>query len=127
MLRSGALACALILACAGAVRAQTPNLSSLHDALRLTAQQEDAWRAYVRAVSPDPSMAERRRAAMQMTPSLDTPRRIDLATAVMEEELAGFRRHGAAVKAFYNQLTPEQRTVFDRQTLQLAPTEPPSR
>ena len=53
-----------------------------------------------------------------MMASLPTPRRIDLATAEMEADLAAMKKAGAAVKVFYKQLTPAQQAVFDRQTLQ---------
>ena len=112
-------AVAAVLSLAGAAQAQPVNLSSLHDALHLSAAQEDAWRAYTAAVAPDPFADARRRSAMQMLPSLPTPRRIDLITAAMQQDLSSFQRQGQAVKAFYNVLTPQQQAVFDRQTLQL--------
>jgi hypothetical protein len=109
-----------LLAVAGPAGAQTANLSSLHDALHLSAAQEAAWRTYVAAIAPDPSAAARRASAMRMIPTLTTPRRIDLMLAAMEQDLAAFHRQGEAVKAFYAQLSPDQQRVFDRQTLQLS-------
>ena len=46
--------------------AQTPDLSSLHDALHLTAAQEDGWRSYRASIMPDPSTEARRRSAAMM-------------------------------------------------------------
>jgi hypothetical protein len=101
---------------AGAASAQAPDLSALHDALHLTAPQEDAWRAYTSAIAPDPEAAARHRAAAMMIPTLPTPRRVDLIDAEMAEDQAVVRRQGEAVKAFYATLTPEQQRAFDRQT-----------
>ena len=98
--------------------AQTPDLSSLHDALHLTAAQEDGWRGYRAAITPDPSTEARRRSAAMMMSTLTTPRRIDLINAEMEEDFAAMRHQGQAVKAFYATLTPDQQRTFDRQTLQ---------
>lgn len=100
-------------------QAQRANLMALHDALHLTPDQEPAWRAYLAATAPDPQADARRQAAVAMIPNLPTPRRIDLITAAMQQDLDAFRREGAAVKAFYAILTPAQRATFDRQTLQL--------
>jgi hypothetical protein len=34
----------------------------------------------------------------------------------MSQDIADFHRQGEAVIAFYNQLTPDQQAIFDRQT-----------
>jgi hypothetical protein len=95
----------------------TPQLNRLHDALHLTSAQEPAWRAYERAIAPNPDVEARHRATDQMLPSLPTPRRIALIAATMDADAADFRKQGAAVTAFYSQLTPAQRRTFDAQTL----------
>ena len=111
-------ACALTLAAAAAhAQTQGPNLSTLHDALHLTAQQEDAWRAYRAAITPDPQAEARHRQAGLMLANLPTPRRVDLIDAEMQEDLATLRRQGQAVKSFYAVLTPAQQHTFDQQTL----------
>jgi hypothetical protein len=113
---SSAFAALSLSAFAGAASAQAPDLSALHDALRLTPPQEDAWRAYTAAITPDPQAEARHRAAAMMIPTLPTPRRVDLINAEMAEDQAAVRRQGEAVKAFYATLTPEQQRTFDRQT-----------
>ncbi len=107
-----------VFALAGAVHAQTPDLSSLHDALHLSAAQEDAWRAYRAAITPDPQAEARHRSAAMMMTTLTTPRRVDLVDAEMEQDLMLVRRQGEAVKAFYATLTPDQQRAFDHQTMQ---------
>lgn len=105
---------------AGFASAQTPapQLTSLHDALHLAADQEPAWRAYVGAISPDPESQARRRAAAEMMANLPTPRRVDLIDAQVDADTAALHRQGRAVKAFYAALTPEQQATFDRETAQ---------
>lgn len=48
--------------------------------------------------------------------SMTTPNRLDWTTHQVEADLADLRRQGPAVKAFYAQLSPDQRRAFDRLT-----------
>ena len=111
------LALALVAPAAGAQQAPI-RLTQLHDALRLSPEQEDAWRSYTAAVATSPQADARHRVTQQMLPKLATPRRIALLNAAMDQDLADMRRQGEAVLAFYGRLKPEQQAVFDRQTLQ---------
>jgi hypothetical protein len=95
-----------------------PRLNQLHDALHLSAAQEDAWRAYTAALQPSAGAQARHEQTQALLPRLTTPRRIALLDATMQQDVADMRRQGQAVIAFYNALTPEQQAVFDRQTLQ---------
>jgi hypothetical protein len=108
----------LCLATSAAAQPAPPRLGQLHDALRLSAAQEDGWRAYEAAIGPSPQGDARHRAAQALLPKLTTPRRIALLNATMEQDLADLRRQGDAVIAFYQRLSPEQQATFDRQTLQ---------
>lgn len=92
-------------------------LAALRSSLHLTAGQEDAWRAYVAAATPDQVALARRQAADRLIPQLSTPRRIALADAAMTADLADFRRRAAAINAFYARLTPDQQRIFDQKTL----------
>ncbi len=102
----------------GVARAQSasPDLAALHDALHLTVQQEDGWRAYRAAITPDPQADARHRQAAMMLATLPTPRRVDLIEAEMQEDAATLHRQGQAVKAFYSTLSPSQQRTFDQQT-----------
>jgi len=108
---------ALLLAPAGAVMAQARDAAELHAALHLSLEQETAWRAYQQALEPDRVSQARHQSAQMMMAGLTTPRRIDLIEANMQADLEVMRRQGEATKAFYGSLTPEQRIVFDRETL----------
>jgi methylphosphotriester-DNA--protein-cysteine methyltransferase len=115
------LAASLVsLSTASAALAQTQqqpeDLTRLHDALNLSQSQENAWRAYVAAIGSDPQTEARHRSASRMMQSLTTPRRIDLIEAEMQADMLAMRRQGAAVKAFYAQLSPGQQHTFDTLT-----------
>lgn len=103
-----------VLAAEPAVSAQ---LARLHADLRLTPAQEAAWAAYTGAIAPSAEVEARHRATDRMLPSLTTPRRIALIAATMAADEADFRKQGAAVNAFYDQLTPAQQKTFDDETL----------
>ena len=110
----------LALAAGGAARAEqavSAELLRLHDDLRLSDSQELAWRDYTRAITPSPDTVARHKATNQLLPLVPTPRRIALIEATMTQDMVDFQRQGAAVKAFYARLTPEQQSTFDRDTL----------
>ncbi|MDB5445195.1 MAG: hypothetical protein JWQ97_512 [Phenylobacterium sp.] len=132
-----ALIVSVVLLQAGAAAAQqaiSGELIKLHDELRLTSDQEAAWRTYTLAIAPSPQMQARHRAAAELLPLEPTPRRIALLQANMAADQADFKRQGAAVVAFYDELTPDQQRTFDRETLPspgpaqtAAPSAPPQR
>ena len=115
-----ALVCCLALWAPGAVaaaeQAVSADLLRLHEELHLSDGQEAAWRDYTRAIAPDPQAEARHRAAAELMPAVPTPRRIALMQATLESDAADFRRHAAAVIAFYGQLTPAQQRTFDLET-----------
>ncbi len=96
---------------------QQAEVSRLHDALHLSASQEEAWRRYAAAIAPNPQIDARRRAAEELMPTLPTPRRVALMASTMAADEADLKQQGAAVTEFYNQLTPAQQQIFDRETL----------
>ena len=118
-MRWAILGLALLLPSAALAADQAVNaqLIRLHDDLKLTSAQESAWSAYTRAIAPNPEVEARHRATDAMLPSLTTPRRISLIAATMAADEADFRKQGAAVSAFYDQLTPAQQKTFDAETL----------
>ncbi len=86
------------------------HLAKLHDKLKLTAQQEPAWKAFTDKAKPD---LAKRQAAREELSKLATPARLDRMLALMKEGEARMAEHAAAVKEFYAQLTPEQQKLFD--------------
>jgi hypothetical protein len=106
----------LALAGAAAAQSASPQLSRLHDDLRLTPGQQGAWDQYMAATNDGGQMQARRLAAEELLPQIPTPRRLALMEATMSEELADFRRQSEGIKAFYGRLTPDQQRIFDRDT-----------
>ena len=92
-------------------------LQHLHDALNLRADQDAAWRDYMRSTVPDPEEMAQRRDGMQRMSGLNAPARVDLSIQMMRIDLASLQRRGAALKTFYSSLTPEQQAAFDRETM----------
>jgi protein CpxP len=116
------------LSVATAAQAQTaPNspssgLQALHDALMLSPDQTTAWIAFRQAEQPDPDQEARQRSAAGLMPTLRAPQRVDLTIAAMEADLQTLKTRGAALKAFYAQLTPAQQAIFDSKTAPHAPS-----
>jgi hypothetical protein len=109
------------LALAGSAAYAQPNTGRLHDALNLSPQQDQAWRAYQGAIAQDPQQRARGEQAQMLMPTLPTPRRLALIRAQMQSDMAVFEQNSQAVLAFYAALSPEQQRVFDRETSQPAP------
>lgn len=84
----------------------------LHDALKLTPDQEPAWQKFIG--SPQgPARADRgsREDWVKMT----TPERAEKMLDLAKQRQERMAEHVAALKAFYSTLTPEQKKVFDEQ------------
>lgn len=85
----------------------------LHDALKLTPQQEPAWNTFQEshpfagnAQRPDPAdMAK-----------LSAPERAEKMLEFQKQHQEAMSQHVSAMKDFYAQLTPEQKKTFDEQT-----------
>jgi hypothetical protein len=118
--------CCLWLAVATSATAQVSQASvtRLQQALHLSPQQMDAWRAYQAATAPNTQEQAREASARQMLPQLPTPRRIALMQAVLEDRLAEFRRRSTGIETFYGKLTPDQQRIFDQETSPPASRDP---
>ena len=107
-----------------AARAQDPQgAPPLPYLLRLQPGQAEAWRAYRDELALERvDGAEAAVEAGQLN-AMTTPQRIDHQLAQLPRQEAQMRRQAQAVRAFYAQLSPDQRRMFDRVTR--APTPPP--
>ena len=86
------------------------HLAKLHDKLKLSAQQEPAWKKFAavdpmadKSLRPDPAEMEKLNAPQRMEKGLEHLK-------VMETKLS---EHLAALKEFYAVLTSEQQKTFD--------------
>jgi len=89
------------------------HLAKLHDKLKLTAQQEPAWKKFTannpmadKAARPDPAEMQK----------LNAPQRLEKGLEHMKTMETRMTEHLAALKEFYATLTPEQQKTFDEQT-----------
>ena len=83
----------------------------LLEALKLTPDQEPAWKKFV--VSESPAPISRAAAKPEDWSKLSSPERADRALEMMKERQTRMGEHIVALKEFYAVLTPEQRKIFD--------------
>jgi periplasmic protein CpxP/Spy len=91
-------------------------LAALKQKLQITAAQESAWNSFAAAMQPPANMQRPDRQALA---SMSAPDRIDQMRAMRDRRNAEMDRRGEATKAFYAQLTPEQKKTFDAQTARM--------
>jgi hypothetical protein len=84
--------------------------AKLHDALKLNAGQETAWKAFSEKTKPQPRPARPDWAEFS---KLSTPDRMEKMLSVMREGVNQMSARVAAVKTFYAKLTPDQQKTFD--------------
>jgi hypothetical protein len=89
------------------------HLTTLHEKLKLTAQQETAWKKFAankpmfdKTNRPDPAEMQK----------LNAPQRMEKGMEHMKAMETKMTEHLAALKEFYAVLTPEQQKIFDEQT-----------
>jgi len=117
LLRASALCICLFTVAAHAQAPETQMLERLHGVLNLTPTQEDGWKTLEQAYAIDPQeIAQRRNTAATMS-TLTAPQRVDLSINLMKADLESLERRGVALKAFYGTLSPQQQSIFDRETL----------
>lgn len=89
--------------------------AALKAQLKLTPAQEPAWVAFMEAHKPPAGKMGKHE--MPDMSKLTTPERVDKMREVhaqrVSERTAEMEKKGAAVKAFYAALTPEQQKLFD--------------
>ena len=88
------------------------HLATLHDKLKLSAQQETAWKKFAASEPmrgnlnrPDPAEMEK----------LNAPQRLEKGIEHMRTMETKLTEHLKALKEFYAVLTPEQQKTFDDQ------------
>lgn len=90
----------------------------LKAALKLTPEQEGAWKQFTDATQPDPKAWPR--FDRNEWDKLATPQRLDKFQALRKERDERMNKHVEAIKQFYAVLSPEQQKVFDAQQLRMA-------
>jgi hypothetical protein len=89
-------------------------LGDLKTKLKLTKEQEPAWAAFSDKMKTESkSMAETREKMWQEKPGT-SPERLAKAADAMKERAQAMADMAATVKTFYDTLTAEQKTTFDK-------------
>jgi Spy/CpxP family protein refolding chaperone len=86
----------------------------LHDTLKLTPAQEASWAAYSAAIKP---AARPERGARADWKALAAPERMAKRIEMTKEHLAMMESQLAATTTFYGTLTPEQKKLFDANSM----------
>lgn len=90
------------------------HMSDLKDKLKLNPQQEATWNSFARASKAGMySMGGDRKATRGEFEKLKTPQRLDKRLAMSDIRRAKMLERSRATKAFYAQLSPQQKAVFD--------------
>jgi protein CpxP len=92
------------------------HLAALKQKLQITASQETAWNSFTAAMQPPANMQHPDPRSMA---GMTTPDRIDQMRAMRDRRNAEMDRRAEATKAFYAQLTPEQKKTFDTETARM--------
>lgn len=88
--------------------------AQLHDKLKLTAQQEPAWKTFTEATQPHhPGAMQDRQAEHKAMMAMSTPARMEKMLEHAKDRLSRMQHHLDALKTFYAVLTPEQQKIFD--------------
>jgi len=86
----------------------------IHDALKLTPEQEKAWTKYQES---HPFGQQGMRNQQADLAKLSAPERADKMLEMQRQHQDAMGKHVAAMKDFYAQLTPEQKKTFDEQSM----------
>lgn len=81
----------------------------LHDTLKLSAAQEPAWKSFTESMQPPARPAMDR----QSLAGLTAPERADKMLEFSRQHQAVVEKRAKALKDFYAQLSPEQKSAFD--------------
>jgi len=87
--------------------------AKLHDKLKITAAQEDAWKTFITKTTPVRPATPPVRLSREEWSKLTTPALLEQKQAFLAKRQEHFAQHIAAVKEFYAVLSPEQQKLFD--------------
>ena len=101
------------------MRAQ--RVAQLHDDLRITPAQENAWNAFVASMKPGQHAGGHRgdRGDRTAAAGLSAPQRAEQMLQRQKARIAQMEQRVAALNSFYSVLSPEQKKVFDDKAAQL--------
>lgn len=86
-------------------------MSALHAALQLTSAQETSWTELLNKIKP----VKMEEPVPQDWKNMSTPDRLDQRLSYVKAHEIKMTEHAAAVRAFYDTLTQDQKGIFDKQ------------
>jgi protein CpxP len=89
----------------------------LHDLLKLTPSQESAWGTFVAATKPAMHGERGERGERADWKAMPAPERMQKRIDMAKQHVAMMETHLAALNTFYAVLTPEQKKVFDANSM----------
>ncbi len=96
------------------VERHAKHLAQLKEKLNLSGQQDDAWKSFTQAMQkPEHSARPDRLAFEKMT----TPERLEQMQKMRQQRDVLMQKRADGIQLFYAQLSAEQKTVFDAQSL----------
>lgn len=89
--------------------------AKLHDKLKITAAQEDAWKTFITKTTPVRPATPPVRLSKEEWSKLTTPQRLDHMQEFAKQREEHMAQNIAATKEFYAALSAEQQKVFDEE------------
>ena len=92
---------------------QAAHAAKLHDALKITAEQESAWKTFTDSFHPAGAMPPAAKPTMDDMKKMSAPEAMEQHLAWQQKHLVEMQSHLAALKTFYAVLTPAQQTILN--------------
>jgi len=93
-------------------------VAKLHDELRITPAQENAWNAFVASMKPA-QRADHQRGARTAMATLSAPERAQKMIERQKQRTVFMEQRLAALNSFYSVLSPDQKKVFDEKAARM--------
>ncbi len=93
--------------------------AKLHDALKLTSNQEGAWTTFIGQMKAQMPKGDMQRPNKDAMKNLTTPQRLQMQSDRMAKMQERMTARAANINTFYAQLTPEQQKTFDKHFAQM--------
>jgi protein CpxP len=100
-----------------AKRAQ--RVAKLHDELKITPAQENAWNAFVASMKPAQRAGDRQHGDRAALANLSAPERAQKMIERQKARTVFMEQRLAALNSFYSVLSPEQKKVFDEKAARM--------
>ncbi len=99
------------------------HLTRLKTELKPTAQQEPLWNAFAETVKAQSGQGMQAMQATMQNDKLTAPERMAAMNATMKQRLAAHETVSDSFKRLYDSLTPEQKTIADKQASRMGSME----